>query len=301
MKKLKLKKPKIILYLGGGAMSGIFSAGVLTKLLELDAYPRIEAIYAGSSGAINGAYFLTKQQFSSVYYEELTHDFILPPRVFVGLMQLLWNRYIRVLPDEKARNVVNINFAFDIFRNKKPLDIGKLKEQRIPFYAKLLNVATGEIVYMDVRNNGDPLRCLKAAACVKPYYFSTQMIDGKEYIDGTIKEPIGLTYLLERHPHCEIVVIINEPIRREFRHTVKVFLEGVSASLYPYPVHLFSYFMKRERLLKDDIKIAMNNPRVLLVSPPSNNPTVPRTVDPSKLKITYQMGLKEAEKIRNFL
>lgn len=289
------------MYLGGGAMSGVFGAGVLAKLLEDNFYPHIEAIYAASSGAINGVYFLARQQFSSFYYNELTHDFILPWRIVPGLGQLLWNRYIRPLPDQKAKNVVNVDYVFSALRDRKPLDIKALKEQGIPLYAKLLTVSTGEILYKEVTKSEDSLAILKAAACVKPYYFSTQMIDGEEYIDGSIKEPMGFRYLLSQHPHCKIVVILNEPIMRQLGHIAKNFAEGLIASLYPYPISLFTYFMARERLIREDIRIALDNPDVLLISPPRESLTVPQTTNPSKLRNTYVIGRKEAEKIVNFV
>ena len=292
---------KIIMYLEGGAMSGVFGAGVLAKLLENDFYPHIEAIYAASSGAINGAYFLARQQFSSFYYNELTHDFILPHRIIPGIGQLLWNRFISPLPREKAKNVIDVDYVFSTLKEKKPLDVEKLKEQDIPLYAKLLSVSTGDIFYKEVTKSDDPFIILKAAVCIKPYYFSTQTIDGKEYIDGAIKESLGLGYLLAKHPHSKIAVILNEPVARQAGHTVKNFIEGLCASLYPYPIPLFSYFMARERLVREDIAIAHNNPRVLLVSPPPDNLTVPQTTNPSNLKDTYEKGREEAEKIVNFV
>ena len=61
---------KLIIYIGGGSMSGIFSAGVVTGLQDMNFYDKIEAIYGGSAGAINAAYFLSKQTKlgSSIYY-----------------------------------------------------------------------------------------------------------------------------------------------------------------------------------------------------------------------------------------
>lgn len=120
---------KVILYIGGGAMSGVFSAGVLAKLLEVNFYDTIEAIYAGSSGAVNAAYFLARQNYSSVYWEELTHNFILPSHIPYGFLQLLRNRFISPLPEENAKNVIDIDYVLAILQEKKPLDIKKIREE----------------------------------------------------------------------------------------------------------------------------------------------------------------------------
>lgn len=291
---------KVILYLGGGSMSGIFGAGVVTSLQKMNFYDKIEAIYAGSAGVMNGAYFLAEQSElgSSVYYEDLTTNFIFPYNVPVGIIQRFWNKYINELPIKKICNAVDIDYVIDIIKNKKPLNTKSIKKQKINFYAKLLNISDGDIEYVDVRKH-DTLMVLKAAVSITPYYFPSQKINGKEYIDGTIKEPIGLRFLLNEYPNNKIIIVINEPIIRGLRHYAKNFLEGVVAR----SMHrsLFKFFINREKSVRNDIKLAFSNKRVLLIHPPKNNPTVPRTTDYSKLITTYEMGIKEAEKIKDFI
>lgn len=155
-------------------------------------------------------------------------------------------------------------------------------------------------MYCDMRSD-NPLAILKAACSIKPYYFSSQTINGRNYIEGTLKEPIGVRYLLDRYPNYKIVIIINEPIARGLKHYTKNIIEGMFASLYPYQIPLFTYFLQRERSFRNDIALAMNNKRVLLIHPPQHNPTLPWTTNPVKLKITYGIGRKEAEKILNFV
>ena len=292
---------KVVLYCGGGAMSGVFGAGVLTSLQEMNFYDKIGTIYAGSAGAFNAAYFLTRQSKlgSSIYYEDLVNNFVKSFNVPIGILQLFWNRYVSQL--YKINNVVNIDYIFEIIKHKKILDAERIKKQNIKFYTKLLNTSNGEIKYFDVRKSKNPLDILKATVSVKPYYFSSVDIDGREYIDGTIKEPIGLSYLIKKYPKTKIVIIINEPVSRGFRHYIKNCMEGSVAALYPYKMNLFRMFMEREKSVRNDIKLALSNKRVLIVHPPNNNPTVPRTTNYSKLITTYEMGKKEAMKIESFL
>lgn len=291
---------KVILYLGGGSMSGIFGAGVVTSLQKMNFYDKIEAIYAGSAGVMNGAYFLAGQSKlgSSIYYQDITKNFIFPLHVPIAIIQRFWNKYINELSIKKIRNVVDIDYIIDIIKNKKQLKIKNIKKQKIKFYAKLLNVSNGNIDYVDVKRY-DTLTILKAAISIAPYYFPSQKIKDGKYIDGTIKEPIGLRYILNKHIKNKIVVVINEPIMRGFRHYAKNFLEGLVAS----SMHksLFKFFIEREKSVRNDIKLALNDGRVLLIHPPKNNPTLPKTTDYSKLMATYKMGIKEAEKIKDFI
>ena len=282
-------------------MSGIFGGGVFAAFKEIDLYKKIKAIYAGSAGVMNASYFLTRQVElgASIYYEDLISNFIFPFNVPIGISQLFWNRYINQV--HKVNNAVDIDYVFKIIKHKKILNTKKLKKQGIGVYAKLLNVSNGKIEYFDVRKAKNPLDILKAAISVKPYYFSSQNINGKDYIDGTIKEPIGLPYLLKKYPNDKIVVVVNEPVSRGFRHYMKNFMEGLVAALYPYKISLFRLFIEREKSVRDDIKLALSNRRVLIIYPPKNNPTVPKTTDYKKLIKTYEMGKKEAIKINDFL
>jgi len=164
----------------------------------------------------------------------------------------------------------------------------------------LLNVSTADVEYVDVKKF-DPLAVLRAGVSIAPYYFGSQLIDGNRYIDGAIKEKIGLRYLLREHLHSRIIVVLNEPtaLVKRLHLYGKNFLEGLVVKLmYDLP---FSIFLNRERLFQGDIGLARREKRVLLIQPPSGNQTMPYTTDYSKLVTTYKMGKKEAEKIKRFL
>lgn len=282
-------------------MSGVFGAGVVTRLQELNFYNKIEAVYATSAGVMNGAAFLAKQMEieSSIYYEDLIKNFIFPENIPRGALQRIWNGYIHEIPRKKILQVINIDYLIYILKNKKPLDIQKIKKQKIPLYAKLLNLNTGKIEYFDIRE-GDVLQILKAAVSILPYDFVPEIINGKKYADGSIKEPIGLKYLLEKYPENKIVIVLNILVIRGPKHHFSNFLEAVFAR--PIFKTLYKFFMNRENSIREDIILAgKNQNRVLLIHPPLNNPTTVYTTDAKKLKITYEMGKKEANKIKEFI
>ncbi len=282
-------------------MSGVFGAGVVTALQEMDIYNKIEAVHATSAGALNGAYFLARQSVlgSSIYYEDLTKDFIKKHNVPFGVAQRFWNRYINKLPREIIRDAVDIDYLLDVVRTRKPLDVRALQSQSIPLYVKLLDVGTGEIEYVDARKS-DTMSVLKAGVSVVPYWFSSHAINGKSYIDACVKDPLGLRLLLEHYPDHRIIFSINIPIFRGIRHNVKDTLEGlVAQSMFDIP--LFKFFREREAKVRDDIRLAMDTKRVLFLHPPTSNPTMPFTIDPQKLLTTYEMGKNKTEKVMAFL
>ena len=142
---------------------------------------------------------------------------------------------------------------------------------------------------------------LKAAINVKPYSFEETILNGKRYVDATIKEPLGIEYLLDKYPDRKIVVILNEPIKRGFRHYLKNFLEGTVSGLYPYNISLYKMFMNRENLIRKDIQICLSDERILLLYPNFKNRARPRTTDPLVLQQTFNLGLEDAKKVIDFI
>lgn len=285
---------KTVLYLGGGVMSGVFGAGILTALQEANTYDKIEAIYSSSAGAFNAAYFLARQSAlgSRIYWEDLIKDFIHPWKIISGTAQRFWNRYISPVRNERFHNVIDIDYLMAVVQNKKQLDIEEIGKQKIPFFIKVLDIKTGEVIYLDGKQN--TIKTLKATANAVPYYAA----NGLEYIDGEIaKDPIGLDFLLYKHPDCKIIVVVNYTADQGIKHQIKNSLEGIVAGTMYDNIPLFQFFHTKLKRFRKDIGEARRNKRVLLITPPHNNPTRPCTTNSEKLKTTYEMGRKEAEKI----
>jgi len=292
---------KIVIYFGGGTMAGVFSAGIIKKLQDMDIYDKIEAVYGGSCGSINAAYFLTKQADLgySVFCEDLTHNFLYKRRIFWAFLQRIYSGLIHRVPRGKMSNVVDLEYLFNILKYKKRLDVDELKRQSIPFYAKVFNLNKNRIEYLDVKKD-NPFKVLKACVDVVPYVSGSEGIDGEEYLDGTILESINLQYFLDKYPSHKIVIIINTSINRRFGHYIKSFFESLAA-ISVYGFESIKYFIKGEFQLRKDIAYAHRTKNVLFIYPPQDNPTTVITTDPEKLKRTYKMGMKEAEKIRELL
>jgi predicted patatin/cPLA2 family phospholipase len=293
---------KFILYLGGGAMSGVYGAGVLKKIYDSGMVDKIESIYAGSVGALNAAYLLSNQTElgPTIYWDDLKRNFIFPKNIFLGTLDLIINRWFKQVPKEKAHNVVEINYLYHLIKFAKSIDVKSLFANPIDLYIKVLNIESGDIKYIRVQDYHN-LELIKAAVALKPYFFEEVFLKDGNYIDGTIKEPIGLSYLLEKHPGHKIVVILNEPIKRDFRHYLKNFVEGIASSLYPYTISLFSFFAQRESSFRQDIAMALGNHRVLLIYPNFEGRVRPRTTDPIVLKEAFKIGYQDADKVAEFI
>lgn len=292
---------KFILYISGGSMLGVFGAGVVSKMEEMDLYKNIEAVYASSAGALTAAYFLSHQTKigSSIFYDDLTHNFVSVPNFFGGIWDRIKNRFIKTVPLNVMRDAVDINYLFNAVLSKKKLDIKSVFNQPIQFYIKLFNINARKVEYFDAKKH-DLLELLRAATLLVPYVHEIYKTKGAEYIDASIIDPIGINHLIGKYPDRKIVVIFNARIKRKLKYKIKNFIEGKIMS-YMYSDNLFRCFKEAESKLRKDLDIIQSKPNILLMHPSRKSPARSRTTDRNKLLETYEEGRRAAESIIQFI
>ena len=290
---------KVVLFLGGGGMSGVFGAGVVSALEKMDIYDRIKSVYSVSAGTFNGAYFLTKQchMGSSIYWEELAHGFIRRRNMPWGALQRLWHGYMAPIEYDNIVNVMYADRLLDVAKGKKKLDLEILKNQPIPLYIKMLNTETMELEYIDARQ-GDTLPFLKSGISAIPYYYPNP--ENGKYVDGAIREPLGIEKVRQENPDDKIIVIFNLTVQRNFGHYVKNFVEGVVSEAM-YPGVLKECFLKREGSVRQSLAAARADAKVLLVHPSRDNLVQSWILDEFKLKNLHAEGMAAAKKIIDFI
>ena len=287
----------VVLFFGGGAMSGVFGAGVATALQEQNCYDRIEAVYGASAGACNGAYFLTRQAYigSSIYYEDLLQRFIQGRHLPLGLIQRWWNRYVFPISKDRIKNVIDIEYMIDVMKTKKVLDTGKLKNQPIPLYVKLLEVQSGSVSYFDMRKY-EPLDIIHAATSVAPYYFSFHTIDGKIYIDAVIKDPIGADYLLSKHPQSKIIIQMNRKYEHNALQSLVRWIEKKTLKVM-HGIHIEAAYADSDSRRELELEKLAQNPRVLIIQPDRDASLAPHETNKERLLYSYRAGKKKGLEI----
>src|SRR3989344_3285176 len=128
-----MEKNKVVLYLGGGAMSGVFGAGVVTGLEQQNFYSKIKAVYAVSAGGFNAAYFLAHQSKlgSSIYFQDIIKGFIFPKKIIPGALQRLHHGYVKKTLPQNIINAMDVDHILKIVTSKKPLNISKIVQGKI--------------------------------------------------------------------------------------------------------------------------------------------------------------------------
>jgi len=287
-------KSKYILYINGGVMAGIFGAGVVTALEESGIYDKWKAIYGSSAGALTAAYFLSGQAKlgSSIFYDDLVHDFITPRYVPLGTWDRFRSRYFKKLPVERMRNPIDINYLFEVVSGSKKLDSESLIKRNVEFYAHVLNTENMKSEFVDICRSENPLEDLKSAVSAVPYYFPKRGL----FIDGDIINPFPIGDIIKLHPGHRVVAVINIMPRKLIRRFLKAILEGFVASSM-YGVKIWKVYLLRDYRAKRELRNILHNKDILIVSPDNSLKLWPNTLNRKKLLRAYQEGIDSGRKL----
>ncbi|MBT4376837.1 hypothetical protein HOD29_05685 [archaeon] len=281
---------KAVLYVGGGAMAGVFGAGVVTNLQEANVYGKISHVYGASAGAFNIAYFLDKQtkKGSTIYWEDLIKGFIYSSKFPKAIMNMALGR-------KDFQNIVDIDYLIQVAKTTKRLDLEKIKKNPIEAKVKVYNLKTKKIKYLDLKK--DTFQRLKESSSVAPYFYSK----GQENIDGDILDSLGYDFIRSQHPEEKLIFVLNHRINRGKFTQLRKILEGKLVAKIFKDSGLKQMFKEELTKRKKDIEKINLDENALLITPPWNNPSNNSTTNPKKLKQTHYLGMVEAEKILDFI
>lgn len=187
------------LVLEGGAMRGLFTAGVMDVMMEHGiTFDGIVGVSAGSSFGCN---YKSRQPGRVLRYNLRFHD---DPR-YMGIRSLL-----------TTGNLVGAEFSYhtlplelDVF------DVKTFESDPTEFHVVCTDVATGQPVYylMD-RVTYDSLEWLRASASMPVVTRPVRVADGRRMLDGGISDSIPLEYF-HRIGYKRNVVVLTQP--RDYR------------------------------------------------------------------------------------
>ena len=167
------RRLKTALVVEGGGMRGVFAAGVLDCFLEKKFDP-FDTYIGVSAGACNLASHLGKQHGRN--YRCYT-DYMLRPDFFS------MKKYVR------GGHYMDLDWFWDYVAQVEPLNAKGASKKN--FFVTVTNVQTGNTEYLraDERTLFD---ALKGSSAVPLMYRKLIKIDGSEYIDGGITDPIPI-------------------------------------------------------------------------------------------------------------
>ena len=265
---------KIGLVLEGGAMRGMYTAGILDSLLDTNI--KIDGIIGVSAGALFGVNYCSKQKGRSLKYNK---KYINDPR-YMSLKSLL-----------KTGNIVNTEFAYHEMPFKlDPFDEEAYSKSKTDFYAVITNIRTGQAEYKKIINCSIQIDELRASGSM-PFVSTPVKIDKEEYLDGALADSIPVLKCQEMG-YDKIIVVLTKPLtyRKKKR---PAFLAKMYYRKYPNLVNAINtrYLKYNETL---DIIIDKENKKEIFVFRPSQDLKIKRIEkDVDKLQAMYDLGVKD--------
>ena len=161
---------KTCLVLEGGALRGIYTAGVLDELMNTNI--KIDAIIGVSMGALIGVNYLSNQPKRAIRYNlDYCHD----------------KRYMSINSLLKTGNIVNKEFAYyELPEKLDKFDYDTYNKSKVKLYCAVTNLSTGEAEYIEIKDSRKDIEYLRATSAM-PWE-----IDNKKYLDGGISDSIPI-------------------------------------------------------------------------------------------------------------
>ena len=287
------EQSKYVLFLGGGGFAGAFGLGVLRGFRERGLRDHISAVYGASAGVLNGAHFLTgeEENYLPIFLDPSMSSLVHPENIF----KAVWHSWRHgVTHDKKGVDIFDIETKEKIYRSRKTLDMQTLQMQSIPLYATIYNFKNDRVEHVDVRRATDPYSLITAASAAAPLWGQTGFFDGKEYLDGAIKEPLAGEYLLNKYPSSKLIVVMNDTVTEIQKGNFSGWVEKVLVSRWARVVmekNTAKAYAERQKILREEYNQLLRHPRVITVTVPEEYSISHFKSKPEKIKKLYDVGL----------
>lgn len=276
------------LIMEGGALRGLFTAGVFDVFLENGI--EFDAAIGVSAGAAFGCNFKSKQIGRVIRYNK---RFAKDPR-FCSIRSLI-----------KTGDLFGAQFCYhtvpdtlDIFDTEAYLN------NPMDFYVVCTDVVTGEAVYINSDEAGDnSLEFFRASASM-PLVSRPVEINGKKYLDGGISDSVPLKYF-ESIGYDRNVVILTQPENYIKKPSISAKLMNRFLKEYPMIAKTMENRHNVYNETLDYIRKKEASGDVFVIRPEAPLQIGRVDHDPKKMQAVYDHGRTVAEKavenIKDFL
>ena len=267
------------LVLEGGAMRGLFTAGVID--VWMTAGITFDGLVGVSAGACFGCNYKSRQPGRVIRYNKrLAKD----PR-YCSWRSLL-----------KTGDLFNVDFCYrEIPFELDPFDVAAYEANPMEFHLSVTDCATGKPVYRRLdRADAAAFRWIQASASM-PLVSRPVAIGGHEYLDGGLSDGIPLAYF-ERMGFDRNVVVTTRPHGYRKFASWKVALTKVFLRRYPavYRALATRHEWYNRTLEYIDQQVAAG--AALLIAPEAPLPIARVCHDPEAMQRVYDLGKAAGER-----
>ncbi len=181
------------LVLEGGTFRPIFSAGVMDALLDENImFPYCIGV---SAGITDGFSYASRQKERNLQIlQQYRND-----KRYLGAGNLL-----------KSKSLFGVEFVFEeIPNNLIPFDWAAFAQYEGEFRVGVTNAKTGQIEYLDGKQL-DRKNTMVKATCAIPLVFPVVQLNGNEYYDGGICDPIPVRKAMA-DGHDKLLIVLTRP------------------------------------------------------------------------------------------
>jgi len=276
------------LVLEGGAMRGMFTAGVIDVFMEngID----FDGMIGVSAGATFGCNFKSRQIGRTIRY---------------NMKYCRDKRYCSLHSLFTTGNLYGADFCYrelpeelDLFDNDTYIN------NPMEFYLVCTDVETGKAVYRKCDSfDRENLEWIRASASM-PLVSEIVEINGHKFLDGGVADSIPLKYF-ESIGYDRNVVVLTQPETYVKKKNSALPLIKIALRKYPKMVKALA---DRHVMYNDTVKYVCDKEakgEVLVIRPDCDLPVGKIEKDPEKLKQTYEIGRRIAterlDEIKSFL
>ena len=270
------------LVLEGGAMRGLYTAGVLDVFLDNNI--KVDGIIGVSAGVLFGVNYLSKQKGRAIRYNK---KFAKDKR-YMGMRSFL-----------TTGNIINKDFAYYEIPTKLDIfDEETFEKSDTDFWATVTNIETGEAEYIKLEKPIEQMEVLRATSAM-PLVSKIVEWDNKKYLDGGVSDSIPVEKC-KSMGYDKIIVVLTRTI--EYRKKkANSLLAKIKYKEYPKLVEKMENRYKKYNETVEKI-IDMENKKEIFVIRPSKDLKLKRIEkDIDKLQAMYDLGISDCNKCLNSL
>ena len=276
------------LILEGGAMRGMFTAGVTDVMMEQGI--EFDGAVGVSAGAAFGCNYKSRQVGRAIRYNKrFCND-----RRYCGLRSLLL-----------TGNIYNTDFAYrEVPLHLDAFDFAAYAANPMEFWLVCTDIETGLPVYHRYDGYHDHGFDWIRASASMPMVSRTVEIDGQKLLDGGISDAIPLRFF-EHSGYNRNVVILTQPADYRKKKTSAMPLIRLLYRKYPA---LVSAMETRHEMYNDTLEYITQQEaagNILVIRPSAPLPVSRVEKNPERLQAAYDIGRATAaaqlEAIRHFL
>lgn len=259
------------LILEGGTLRPIFSAGVMDALLDNNiTFPYCIGV---SAGITNGVSYISKQKGRNLeVVTKYRND----------------NRYLSYRNFLRCKSIFGLDFVFDeIPNNLIPFDMDTYRKYPGKVLVGVTNAHTGKTEYLNGKDLDDKATMLRAT-CAIPLLFPVIKINGKEYYDGGLCDPIPIKKAIADGNTKHLIVLTQPKGYKKELSKKNILVAKLLNKKYP---NLKTPLLNRHNHYNEIVKFCEqleSEGKVLILRPEYNLDSFEKDIN--KLKSSYEHG-----------